>query len=107
MPFTNYASVQSLQITDYRGAENQTFNVKAPPNQNIVVFTANIRDIFDTGSSGDISLVNLTISGLQGPVRDRTNDTMNFFCPQVACPQPAQYDAFWVYRSGTPEAAYS
>jgi len=107
MPFTNYASVQSVKITDYRGAENQTFNVQAPPNQNIVFFTANIRDIFGTGSSGDISLVNLTISGPQGPVRDRTNVTMNFFCPQGACPQPAQYEAFWVYPSGTPEATYS
>ena len=105
--FTNYASVQSLKITDYRGAENQTFNVQAPPNQNIVFFTANIRDIFGTGSGGDISLVNLTISGPQGPVRDRTNVTMNFFCPQGLCPQPAQYEAFWVYPSGTPEATYS
>jgi len=107
LPFTNYASVQSVKITDYRGAENQTFNVQAPPNQNIVFLTANIRDIFGTGSSGDVSLVNLTISGPQGPVRDRTNVTMNFFCPQVQCPQPAQYQAYWVYPTGTQEATYS
>jgi len=96
-----------VKITDYRGAENQTFNVQAPPNQNIVFFTANVRDIFGTGRGGDISLVNLTIIGPQGPVRDRTNVTMNFFCPQGLCPQPAQYEAYWVYPSGTLEATYS
>jgi len=115
IPFTNYASVQTVKITDYRGAENQTFNVQAPPNQNIVFLTADIRDIFGTGPStdigtgpsGDISLVNFTISGPQGPVNGEANRTMNLFCPQGQCPQPAQYQAYWVYPSSTSEATYS
>ena len=110
IPFANYASVQNLKITDYRGTENQTFNVQAPPNQNIVFFTANIRDIFGSGTvgtGGDIAFANLTISGPQGPISGETNKTMNLFCPQVQCPQPAQYQAYWVYPSTTPEATYA
>ena len=107
IPFTNYASIQSVKITDYRGAENQTFNVQAPPNQNIVFLTANVRDIFGTGPGGDVSLVNLTISGPQGLIPGETNATMHLFCPQPECPEPAQYQAYWVYPSSTLEATYS
>src|SRR3989442_12223733 len=66
IPFTNYASIQSVKITDYRGAENQTFNVQPPPNQNILFLTANVRRILDTGPDGGVPLANLTISGAQG-----------------------------------------
>jgi KaiC/GvpD/RAD55 family RecA-like ATPase len=107
IPFTNHASVAGVKITDYRGAENQTFNVQAPPNQNIVFLTANVRDIFGLGPGGDVTFVNLTISGPQGPIRDRTNITMVPSCTLLQCPQPAQYQAYWVYPASTPEATYS
>ena len=107
IPFTNHASVVGVKITDYRGAENQTFNVQAAPNQNIVFLTANVRDIFGLGPGGDVTFVNFTISSPQGPVRDRTNVTMVPSCTQLQCPQPAQYQAYWVYLSSTPEATYS
>ena len=107
IPFTNYASVEGVKITDYRGAENQTFNVQAPPNQNIVFLAANVRDIFGIGPGSDVSLVNFTISGPQGPIPEVTNATMLPSCTQLQCPQPGLYQAYWVYPSSTPEATYS
>ncbi len=100
---TNYASIQSVKVTDYRGAENQTFNIQAPPTQNIVFVTVDARDVFQN----DISAVNLTISGPSGPIRGETNVTMDPFCPQPPCQPPSEYQLFWVYPTDSPIGTYS
>ncbi len=110
IPFKNYASISNLQIRDYRGLEGQTFNAQAGPNQNVVFFTAEVRDIFGADTvarGGDIKLVNLTISGPNGPLATERNVTMLPFCSGTTCPQPATYQIFWVYPPGIAQGTYS
>ena len=84
LPITNYASIDSVRITDAANNENRTFNVRAPAGFNLVNIVAKVRDVFGpdiTSLGGDISAVNITITGPSGPLKSANSVNMSRIVP--------------------------